>query len=70
MLWPPSFCKKGSPDCIGPYVKRSKWVYNKDYEFKGFGKAVGKNIPYFKEKLDYEIGYNWTKAKKFRNMML
>ena len=68
MLWPPSFCKKGSPNCVGPYIKRRRWKLNENYDDKA--PAVGANVNYFPDEKDYEIGYNWTKAKKYRNMML
>jgi hypothetical protein len=68
MMWPPSFCKKGTSNCVGPYFKRSKWVLNEGYNDKQA--AVGDNVPYFNTPQDYEVGYNWDKATKFRNMML
>jgi len=68
ILWPPSFCKKGTEDCVGPYMKRTLWEINESYNDKE--KAVGENVPYKANTATYEVGYNWTKAKKFRNMML
>jgi hypothetical protein len=44
MMWPPSFCKKGEKDCVGPYMARSKWIFNEAYDDKE--KAVGENVPY------------------------
>lgn len=49
-------------------MKRTLWEINESYNDKE--KAVGENVPYKANTATYEVGYNWTKAKKFRNMML
>jgi len=66
--WPPNFCKKGTKNCQGPYVKRFSWKENKDYN--KVEPAVGANVPYFRIDEDFEIGYNWSEAKKFESFML
>lgn len=68
MMWPPSFCKKGTPNCVGPYMKRHRWEKNLAYDKKK--KATDKNVAYFQVFEDYEIGYNWDRAKKYDNFML
>ena len=47
-------------------MKRQKWRYNTKYDRTK--DAVGENVPYFEDHKDYEIGYNWTRAKKYRSM--
>jgi hypothetical protein len=49
-------------------MKRTLWEINDSYNDKE--KATGDNVPYTAVPATYEVGYNWTKAKKFRNMML
>ena len=68
MYWPPRFCRKGEKNCVGPYMKRFKWKYNTNYT--NLKKAVGDNQRYFREEMDYEIGYDWTKSSKFEKMGL
>jgi len=68
MQWPPSFCKKGTEDCVGPYIQPMIWKKNPKYDDKE--DAVGDNWSHEKVPADYEIGYNWSRASKYENMFL
>jgi hypothetical protein len=68
MMWPPRYCKKGAPNCVGPYMKRYKWIFNGDYD--DMKKISSENMKYTMKWMDYEIGYDWTQANKYQNFGL
>jgi hypothetical protein len=68
MYWPPSFCKKGDEGCEGPYMTRKIWTMNPDFDDKE--DAIGDNVKATQSYAEYDIGYNWSKAKKFENFSL
>ena len=49
-------------------MKRYKWLFNGDYD--DTKPISSENMKYMMKWMDYEIGYDWSHAKKYENFWL